>query len=135
MLGDTMSQSNTATSQSYTAAFNPLDVCFCFSDEAHMDIVPLVYCKQLIHRECLMIFLQFQSSCPYCCLPINGIASVICYPAIDRTKDLPSSPMVTPKQRQIRKKHDVKEMEINDAFGSPTPQRLADKMRSARRPR
>jgi hypothetical protein len=84
-----------------TAAFNPLDVCFCFSDKAHMDIVCLVCCKQLIHRECLMIFLQFQSSCPYCCQQINDIASVRCYPAIDRSKDLPCSPMVTPKQRQI----------------------------------
>ncbi len=36
--------------------------------------------------------------------------------------------MVTPKQRQIGKKRDVQEMEINDAFGSPTPQCLADKM-------
>jgi hypothetical protein len=75
-----------------------------------------------------MIFLQFQSSCPYCCRPITDIASVRCYPAIDQTKDLPSSPMVTPKQRQIRKKRDVQEMEIDDAFGSPTPQRLANKM-------
>ncbi len=38
--------------------------------------------------------------------------------------------MVTPNQRQIGKKRDVQEMEINDAFGSPTPQRLVDKMRS-----
>jgi hypothetical protein len=127
---DTTYQSNTAMSQSYTAAFDPLDVCFCFSDKAHMDIVRLVCCKQSIHQECLMIFLQFQSSCPYCCQPINNIASVGCYPAIDRTKDLPSSPMVTPKQRQIGKKRDVQEMEIDDAFGSPTPQRLVDKMRS-----
>jgi hypothetical protein len=64
---DMTSQSSNATSQSYTAAFDPLDVCFCFSDEAHMDIVRLVCCKQLIHRECLMIFLQFQSLCHYCC--------------------------------------------------------------------
>jgi hypothetical protein len=125
---DTTSQSNTATSQSYTAAFDPLDVCFCFSDEAHMDIVCLVCCKQLIHQECLMIFFQFQSSCPSSCQPINDITSVRCYPAIDRSKDLPSSPMVTPKQRKIGKKRDVQEMEINDAFGSPTPQRLMDKM-------
>jgi hypothetical protein len=38
--------------------------------------------------------------------------------------------MVTPKQRQIGKKRDLQEMEIDAAFGSPTPQCLADKMRS-----
>ena len=38
--------------------------------------------------------------------------------------------MVTPKQRQIGKKRDLQEMEINAAFGSPTPQHLTNKMRS-----
>jgi hypothetical protein len=38
--------------------------------------------------------------------------------------------MVTPKQRQIGKKRDVQEMEIDDAFGSPTPQHLTNEMRS-----
>jgi hypothetical protein len=37
---------------------------------------------------------------------------------------------LTPKQRGIGRKCDIQEMEIDDAFGSPTPQRLADKMRS-----
>jgi hypothetical protein len=44
-------------------------------------------------------------------------------------KDLPSTPTLTPKQRGIGRKRDIQEMEIDEAFGAPTLQRLADKMR------
>jgi hypothetical protein len=37
---------------------------------------------------------------------------------------------MTPKQRGIGRKRDVQERELNNAFGSPTPQHLADKMSS-----
>jgi hypothetical protein len=40
------------------------------------------------------------------------------------------SPTVTPKQREKGSKRDLQQMEIDDVFGSPTPLRLADKMRS-----
>ena len=45
-------------------------------------------------------------------------------------KDLPRTPTMTPKQRGRGRKQSIQEMEFNDAFGSPTPQHLADKMRS-----
>ena len=35
-----------------------------------------------------------------------------------------------PKLRGIGRKHDVQEMELNVAFGTPTPQHLADSMHS-----
>jgi len=38
--------------------------------------------------------------------------------------------MMTPQERGIGRKRDLQDMEVDDAFGSPTPQRLADKMRS-----
>jgi hypothetical protein len=38
--------------------------------------------------------------------------------------------MMTPKHRGIGRKRDVQEMKLDDAFGAPTPLRLADQMRS-----
>ena len=124
------SKGGNMTSQGDTSTFDPLDICFCFNDESHMDILHLVCCKQFIHRDCLLTWLEFESSCPYCRRPIDDIASIQSHPVIDRTKDLSRTPTMTPKQRRIGRKRDVQEMELDDAFGSPTPQRLADKMRS-----
>jgi hypothetical protein len=117
-------------SQADTRSIDPLDICFCFDDEPHMDIVCLVCCKEFMHRDCLQTWLGFESLCPYCRHhhPIKDIASIQQYPAIDPTKDLPSTPTLTPKERGI--KRDLQDMEIDDAFGSPTPWCLADKMRS-----
>ena len=112
------------------STFDPLDVCHCFDDEPHMDILRLTCCKTFIHRECILSWLEFESSCPYCCRPIENIASIQNQHAIDRTKDLPSTPMMTPQERGIGRKRDLQDMEVDDAFGSPTLQRLADKMRS-----
>ncbi len=63
-------------SQAYTRTFNPLDICFCFNDESHMDIVHLVCCKQFIHRDCLMTWLKFEGSFPYCRQTIDDITSI-----------------------------------------------------------
>jgi len=38
--------------------------------------------------------------------------------------------MKTPQQRGNKGKRDLQDMEVDNAFGSPTPQRLADRMRS-----
>jgi hypothetical protein len=38
--------------------FNPLEVCFCFDDKPHQDVIHLKdCCKQFIHRECILIHL------------------------------------------------------------------------------
>jgi hypothetical protein len=124
------SKEKNMTSPADPRPIDPLDICFCFDDEPHMDIVRLVCCKEFMHRDCLQNWLGFESLCPYCCHPIKDIASIQQYPAIDRTKDLLSTPTVTPQQREKGRKRDLQQMEIDDAFGSPTPQRLADKMRS-----
>jgi hypothetical protein len=125
------SKEKNMTSPADPRPIDPLDICFCFDDEPDMDIVRLVCCcKEFMHRDCLQNWLGFESSCPYCSKPINDIASIQQYPAIDRTKDLPSTPTVTPKPREKGRKRDLQQMEIDDVFGSPTPQRLADKMRS-----
>ena len=84
---------------STASTFDPLDVCFCFDDESHMDILRLACCKAFIHRECLLSWLEFESSCPYCNSPIEHIASIQNQPAIDRTKGLPSTPPMTPQER------------------------------------
>ncbi len=117
------------TSQADTRTFDPLDICFCFDDEPHVDIVCLDCCKELMHQDCLQTWLEFESSCHYCHRPIANIAGIQQYPVIDRTKDLLSTPTMTPKQRGIGRKRDVQEIELDDAFGAPTPQRLADHMR------
>ena len=123
------SKEKNMTSPADPRPIDPLDICFCFDDEPDMDIVRLVCCcKEFMHRDCLQNWLGFESSCPYCSKPINDIASIQQYPAIDRTKDLPSTPTVTPKPREKGRKRDLQQMEIDDVFGSPTPQRLADKM-------
>ena len=124
------SKGGNMTSQADTRTFDPLDICFCFDDEPHIDIVRLVCCKEFMHRYCLLTWLKFESSCLYCRRPIDDIASIQHYPVIDRMKDLPSTPTLTPKQRGIGRKRDIQEMELNEAFGAPTPQRLVDKMRS-----
>ena len=104
------------TSTATTAStFDPLDVCHCFDDESHMDILHLACCKTFIHRECLLSWLEFESSCPYCRRPIENIATIQNQPAIDRTKDLPSTPPMTSQQRGIGRKHDLQDMEVDDA--------------------
>jgi hypothetical protein len=96
-----------------------------------MDIVRLVCCKEFIHQDCLQTWLGFESSCPYCRHPIKDIASIQQYPVIDRTKDLPSTlTTLTPKESGIVRKRNLQDMELDDAFGSLKPRRLADKMRS-----
>ena len=64
------------TSQADTHTFDPLDICFRFDDEEHMDIVRLVCCKEFMHRDCLQTWLGFESLCPYCRHPIKDIASI-----------------------------------------------------------
>jgi hypothetical protein len=108
------SKEGNMTSQADTRTFDPLDICFCFDDEPHMDIVRLVCCKELMHRDCLQTRLEFESSCPYCRRPIADIASIQHYPVIDQTKDLPSTPTMTPKQRGIGRKRDVQEIKLDD---------------------
>ena len=95
-----------------------------------MDILRLACCKAFIHRECVLSWLEFESSCPYCNSPIEHIASIQNQPAIDRTKGLPSTPPMTPQERRTGSKRDLQAIEVDDAFGSPTPQRLSDKMRT-----
>ena len=96
-----------------------------------MATLHLLCCERLIHRECLLIWLNFQSYCPLCNTPIEDIARIESQAPVDRTQDLPKTPMMTPKLRGTRGiKRDIQQMEIDAAFGSPTPIRLADKMRS-----
>ena len=75
-----------------------------------------------------MTYLEFQSSCCYCRKPIDDINKVRCYPAIDRSKELPTTLTMTPKKRAPGQKRDIQQLEIDDVFGSPTPVHLADKM-------
>ena len=35
--------------QANTCTFDTLDICFCFDDESHMDIIHLFCCKNSIH--------------------------------------------------------------------------------------
>jgi hypothetical protein len=77
------SKGGNMSSQANTSTFDPLDICFCFDDESRMDIVRLVCCKNYIHRECLLTWLEFESSCPYCRRPIDDIAKINCQPVID----------------------------------------------------
>ena len=95
-----------------------------------MHIVRLVCCKIFIHRDCFLTWLEFESSCPYCSQPIVDIATIQRLPAIDQKKDFPRTPTMTPKHRGIGRKRDIQEMELDAAFGTPTPQHLADKMRT-----
>ena len=112
-------------------ALDPLDVCFCFCDEPHMDIICLKHCcKQLVHRECLLLRLELESSCCYCSKPIADITKVLSYPTIDWSKELPTTPNLTPRKRSPGKLHDAQQMEIDVVYGSPPPMRLANQMRS-----
>jgi len=118
------------TSIANIPTFDPLDVCHCFDDESHMDILRLVCCKALVHRECVLSWLEFETSCPYCNSPVDDIAIIQKQPAIDRTKGLPSTPPMTPQERRTGSKRDLQAIELDYALGSPTPVRLADKMRT-----
>ncbi len=112
-------------------ALDPLDVCFCFCDEPHMDITCLKHCcKQLVHHECLLSWLEFESSCCYCSKPIADITKVLSYPTIDWCKELPKTPNLTPRKRSPGKLRDAQQMEINAVYGSPPHMRLADQVRS-----
>ncbi len=95
-------------------ALDPLDVCFCFCDEPHMDIICLKHCcKQLVHRKCLLSWLEFESLCCYCSKPIVDITKVLSYPTIDQSKELPKTPNLTPRKRSPGKLRDAQQMEFD----------------------
>lgn len=110
------------------ATFDALDICFCFCNEADMDIVSLKCCKQFIHRECLMTYLKFQSSCCYCPILIENINKICSYLAIDCSKHLHTAPKMTPNKISQQKKPNIQQFQIDDVFGLATPVHLADKM-------
>ncbi len=96
-----------------------------------MDTICLKHCcKQLVHRKCLLSWLEFESSCCYCSKPIADITKVLSYPTVDWSKELPRTPNLTPRKRSQGKLRDAQQMEIDAVYGSPPPMRPADQMRS-----
>ena len=107
---------------------DPLDLCFCFDDEPHMDVVAWPCCFKLIHKECLLICREFCNRCCECGSEMPDLATLLSCPVIDRTKVFPKLPQLTPMKRapHWEGKRDLQAIELENAFGTPEYNRYAD---------
>ena len=121
-----------AESATMSTADVSIDVCLCFLDEPDMDIVSWPCCNQLMHRDCLLVYREFNSLCCYCASNIDDMKTIQSYPSIDRSKEIPKTPELTPKMRSFNwsSKRTLQEIELDKVFGTPMYDRLADKERA-----
>ncbi len=114
-----------------TVTTDPLDLCFCFNDEPHMDIVAWPCCSKLIHKECLLIWREHSHLCVECGAEMEDLASLLCCPVIDRTKEITKAPQLTPMKRHQHwgGKRDLQAIELDKVFGTPEYPCLADRER------
>jgi hypothetical protein len=121
-----------AESATISTADVSIDVCLCFLDEPDMDIVSWPCCNQLMHRDCLLVYREFNSLCCYCASNIDDMKTIQSYPSIDRSKEIPKTPELTPKMRSFNwsSKRTLQEIELDKVFGTPMYDRLADKERA-----
>ena len=58
-------------------------LCFCYCDSPDMELVRLTCCKQMIHRQCVLVYLSINSQCVYC-KSVLDMAGVLELTTIDR---------------------------------------------------
>jgi hypothetical protein len=93
-----------------------------------MDVVAWPCCSKLIHKECLLVWREYNSQCVECGAKMEDLASLLSYPVIDCTKEIPKTAQLTPMKRapHWEGKHDLQSIELQYAFGTPEYNRLAD---------
>jgi hypothetical protein len=74
-----------AVAASAEAEIDHHQFCFCYCDAPGTDLLQMQCCKQTIHRHCLVAHLSVNSQCPYCCEPIEDIATVLELPTVNRS--------------------------------------------------
>jgi hypothetical protein len=74
-----------AVAASAEAEINQNQFCFCYCDVPGVDLLQMQCCKQTIHCHCLVAHLSVNSQCPYCCEPIDDIATVLELPTVNRS--------------------------------------------------
>jgi hypothetical protein len=113
------------------SAESPMDnaqLCFCCCDSPNMDLVIIPCCKQFIYWQCLLAHLGVSSQCCYCHHAITDTATVLQYPTVDRSQQLPSTRNYgSPLKRSSGKKRDLQQLQ----FKASTPMRIADEVHSA----
>jgi hypothetical protein len=99
-------------------------LCFCYCDLPDMELVRLKCCKQMIHQQCLLAYLDINGQCAYCRGVVINIAGVLALPTIDRSEIKPTT--MSPLQQTPTVKRDLQSLLLDK-----TPLRLADKLRTA----
>ncbi len=95
-----------------------MGICFFCCDSLAMQLVRLICCKKMIHRQCLLAYLGTNSQCCYCGCPVD-MAKLMEYETIHRSLPQSLTPVKTPK-------HNLQQMLMD----KKTPLRDADCVRS-----
>jgi hypothetical protein len=98
-----------------------------------VDVVAWPCCSKLIHKECLLIWREHSHLCIECGAEMEDLASLLCCPVIDHTKEITKAPQLTPMKRHQHweGKCDLQAIELNKVFGTPEYPRLADRERQS----